>query len=64
MKFTGEISHIWVKFMAVEMSLDSEYKIVVNAGRRTFQGEETESRSMEVGKQECEDAQKAGTRPI
>lgn len=37
----------------MEMSLDSEYRIVVNAGRRTFQGEETESSGVEEDKQEC-----------
>lgn len=48
------------------MSLDNEYRIVVNAGRMTFRGvgEETESRSVEVGKQEHEDVQRAETRPV
>lgn len=68
MKFKGrrKKSHLLCEtgdeFIAVEMSLDSEYRIVVNAGRRTFQGEETESSGVEEDKQECGDAQKAGSR--
>lgn len=31
------------RFMAIQMSLDSEERTVVNTVRRTFQGEETES---------------------
>lgn len=50
--------------MVVERSLDCESRIVGNAGRRTFQGEEVESRGMEVDAQECVDTQKAGTRAI
>lgn len=40
-----EQSHVFgetrARFMAFQMSLDSEERIVVNTGRRTFQGEET-----------------------
>lgn len=46
----------------METSLDSEYRIVVSAGRRTFQGEETESGGVVEDRQECGDAQKAGSR--
>lgn len=37
------------KFMATETSLDSEYRIVVNAGR-ILQEEETASKGMETEK--------------
>lgn len=36
--------------MAIETSLDSEYRIVVNAGRRTLQEEKTASKGMEMEK--------------
>lgn len=48
------------KFIAVEMSLDSKYRIVVNAGRRTFQGKGTESCGVKEDKQVHWDAQKGG----
>lgn len=66
MKFKGrrKKSHLLCetgdKFIAVEMSLDSEYRILVNAGRRTFQGEGTESSGVEVDKQECGMLRKRG----
>lgn len=44
------------------MSLDSEYRIVVNAGSRTFQEEGTESSGVEEDKHKCGDAQKVGSR--
>lgn len=50
--------------MAIEMSLDSEYRIVVSWGRRIFQGKEANSRGVEVGKQEHECARRARTRPV
>lgn len=40
------------KFMAIEMSIDNEYRIVVNVGRRAFQEEGAEEQSVEVEKQE------------
>lgn len=66
MKFKGSRNKIHLlcetgdKFIAVEMNLDSEYRIVVNAGRRTFQGEGTESSGVEVNKQECGMLRKQG----
>lgn len=52
------------KFMAEELSLYSEYRIVVNAGRRTVQGREQREQCHGGGKEECRDAQKGGSRLV